>query len=93
MSHKVDDEGYMPLSDYIPYFISKGTKNKMASCETEREKYIWDEAVKECIKATVLDAHGFPGPQVNDIYMIMHNDNWRWEEDEEFMSELKARSE
>ena len=84
----MDEEGYM---DFIPYCISSGSKDIKDTHKTEKEKRIWDNAIRECIKATVLDAGGFPGPQVHDMYWLMHNDDWRWEKDEEFMSEVKRK--
>lgn len=47
----------------------------------------WDEAVKACIKITVFDAGGHPGPQVSDMRKLLKT-NWDWRDDPEFIKML-----
>ena len=87
---EIDEEGYMSLVDYIPLNISREYKEHKEICKTDREREVWDIAVRECIKATVLDACGFPGPQVSDMQWLLYTD-WDWEKDQEFYREVRKR--
>jgi len=49
----------------------------MIKPETKREQQIWDTAVRKCIKITVEDAGGSPGPQYYDMESLLYED---WDE-------------
>ena len=88
----IDDEGYIPFIDYLPLNISKASAKARSLCKSDNEKRLWDCAIKECIKTTILDACGHPGPQIDDMKWLMFEE-WSWRNDEDFMKELRERFE
>ena len=53
--------------------------SKKVSIESERDREIWNAAIRECLMITALDAGGMPGPQADDIFKLI-DDGFDWDE-------------
>ena len=58
-----EDDGFVPLTDFIPINVSDSFHYTREMCRTPEHRRIWDAAIKECIKSVVLETHGFSFPR------------------------------
>lgn len=84
----MDDEGYIPLIDFIPINVSDGFAKHREMCKKEQDRRIWDAAIKECIKSVILET--MPIEQIEDLKWLLFDD-WDWTQDKEFIEEIERK--